>query len=594
MDKKRFAELERITSDYFGCHLAPIMRKVRDELSDRQAEEMRDYSTTAAGMLNFMATANVPGGDPYATLKVTGEWNSKTAEDYLAMCKRRILADKDIQKDLATVAEQWRSAVVKETGRARYDSLCGQLGCDLAYAYIDHRVEQLMIDRMVQDKMPKSSAEYIMRKAARSSLFGLACELSKSPLAAEIEQRGEAAYRPSAAEKAAGRVIGAGVDAVALGGAGSWASFAKFVGIDAVPSAGMDTLSRKGTKEAVSVEDCISKGVFGSDKNVFASFRKDAKGMRSHEDSYIMATNDRLRKKIPTRNFSFMDWTKKNGEATFPWLNTPTADAKKRSERYKDVPMVIAPGQEDAYLEEKAKMEAEEAKSDESQSAGARSSPQDTRQGQDNTGQPLQTNENGWSGLLANFGLDGFSDIGKNLGYVLAMLPDILVGLFTGKTKSLNLQNSAVPLAAIVAGMFVKNPILKMLLIGIGSANLINKAGHEALERKASPQPSQKGMEDGTEAPTVRYRQYADEPLNPRIKNPVLQGHCLVADIDSVPCTIQLPDTVVGAYMAGALPLNTLANAVLARYDQTRLTAAQNYERNENAAVRNDRIEIRR
>jgi hypothetical protein len=35
------------------------------------------------------------------------------------------------------------------------------------------------------------------------------------------------------------------------------------------------------------------------------------------------------------------------------------------------------------------------------------------------------------------FGLNGISDIGHNLGYVLAMLPDMLVGIFTGKTKSL-------------------------------------------------------------------------------------------------------------------------------------------------------------
>ena len=171
----------------------------------------------------------------------------------------------------------------------------------------------------------------------------------------------------------------------------------------------------------------------------------------------------------------------------------------------------------------------------------------------------LQTNENGWDGLLQSFGLNGFSDIGKNLGYVLAMLPDVLVGLFTGKTKSLNMDNSLLPLASIVAGMFVKNPILKMLLMGMGGANLLNKAGHEVLGRK-----QQEGI-----APTVspaasriQYRQYPDEPLNPRISNPMLQGRCLVANIDHVPCTIQLPDSVIGAHQSGALPLNTLANAI--------------------------------
>ena len=92
--------------------------------------------------------------------------------------------------------------------------------------------------------------------------------------------------------------------------------------------------------------------------------------------------------------------------------------------------------------------------------------------------QPQQTNQNGWSGLLSSVGLNGISDIGHNLGYVLAMLPDMLVGIFTGNTKSLGLKDNMLPLASIVAGMFVRNPILKMVLIGMGGLNLLNKAGH--------------------------------------------------------------------------------------------------------------------
>ena len=84
--------------------------------------------------------------------------------------------------------------------------------------------------------------------------------------------------------------------------------------------------------------------------------------------------------------------------------------------------------------------------------------------------------------MLSSVGLNGISDIGHNLGYVLAMLPDMLVGIFTGKTKSLGLKDNMLPLASIVAGMFVRNPILKMVLIGMGGLNLLNKAGHEALD----------------------------------------------------------------------------------------------------------------
>ena len=39
--------------------------------------------------------------------------------------------------------------------RERYDELSEKLGCDLAYAYVDYRMEQLMIDRLVRERMPK-------------------------------------------------------------------------------------------------------------------------------------------------------------------------------------------------------------------------------------------------------------------------------------------------------------------------------------------------------------------------------------------------------------------------------------------------------
>ena len=115
----------------------------------------------------------------------------------------------------------------------------------------------------------------------------------------------------------------------------------------------------------------------------------------------------------------------------------------------------------------------------------------------------------------------------------------------------------------------MRNPLLKMLLVGLGGANLLNKAGHEALGR---PMPS------AAEQTENQYRRYPDEPLNPRIVNPVLQGSTLIATIDRVPCTIQLTPTVAEAYRAGALPLNTLANAVLAKSDQLRHIASQNYD----------------
>ena len=57
----------------------------------------------------------------------------------------------------------------------------------------------------------------------------------------------------------------------------------------------------------------------------------------------------------------------------------------------------------------------------------------------------------------------------------------------------------------------------------------------------------------------------------------MLNGNLLVATIDGVPSTVTLQNHVVDAYQKGALPLNTLANAVLAKYDEQRLQVEENY-----------------
>ncbi len=592
-NSKRFAEIEYSLQKYFEGCVSPVMAQVKKTLSDKQVKELADYQRSPAGI---MAAANPMMIDiGWQTMRTTGEWNSKTTEDYLRMCNVKIQNDKAMQRDFAVLATEWRNAVVGEIGRVKYDALSKQIGCDLAYAYIGQRMEDLMINKLVKDNMPKSSMEYIMRKAAKQCIWGLTEELMKSPLTKEIEARGEKAYKPNHAEKIAGSVAGSAVDAVSLGAIGGWASFAKFVGCDLAVGYAINKAmgSTEQRKEQV-MERSISKGVFGSNGNVFDGFRKQADGLEE-SDGYLKTLNNRLTHKIklPIKKYTPMAWTTNSkSNNPFPVFTPDTSflntNDKRKDPKYKDVPLIVAPGKEDAYLEEKAKHDAAKVKeaeriiAEKEQEANHSEEMQNATPLSDNeeqVEQPQQANENGWEGLLANFGLDGFGDITHNLGYILAMLPDMLVGLFTGKTKSLNMDNSVIPLASIVTGMFVKNPILKMALIGMGGANLLNKAGHEALERKANEGFVTNGR-IGTEQQGVVYRQYADEALNPRLSNPVLRGCCLIVNIDRVPCTIQLPQTVVDAYQAGALPLNTLTNVILAKNEQMQAVAARQYESN--------------
>ena len=182
---------------------------------------------------------------------------------------------------------------------------------------------------------------------------------------------------------------------------------------------------------------------------------------------------------------------------------------------------------------------------------------------------PTTQNMSGWESMINQFGLAGIGDLGKNMGYIISMLPDMLLGMFTGNTQSLHLKDNMFPIAAIVAGFFVKNPLLKMLLIGLGGANLLNKVGHEYMEK------------EGLATAPVRRpsRTYEDELLDVRIGQPAMKGNVLVASIDGVPSIFTIDNATAAAYGEGKIPLNTLCNAVLKKYDEQRATVSREFDR---------------
>ena len=494
----------------FRTKVLPIMDKVMADLRHKQLEEIGRHTSSLS---YIMAGAAGPDGGMSAqaasldSLRYTGKWNSKHTEDYINMVKA------ELKRQKITVTPE---------------------------------IEKMMIDKMIKDEVPKSSIDYILRKAATNTIFYLPQALNKSPLENHISEQAEKRYNPSRIEKGAGYVLGATADYLTFGGVGgSLTGAAKFVGVDLALNATMDKLSENaGTSYAPSTPASTAK-------------------------------------------------------STKPTSKTATATDD-------DVPLIIAPEYREQYKAEQARRKAEQAKRQDVKASPKVSSKASTQQTKENEASqkpqnevatqatdsqpsqaavqelPQQTNQNGWSGLLSSFGLNGISDIGHNLGYVLAMLPDMLVGAFTGKTKSLGLKENLMPLASIVAGMFVRNPILKMVLVGMGGLNLLNKAGHEAIENHAGQNLAQGVSPIGRS----NYKVYADEPLNPRISQPQIRSNCLIATIDKVPCTIALSDKVVDAYSQGALPLNTLANAVLAKNDQMRQLASENYEAQQRTETR--------
>lgn len=185
----------------------------------------------------------------------------------------------------------------------------------------------------------------------------------------------------------------------------------------------------------------------------------------------------------------------------------------------------------------------------------------------------------GWGNALQHAGLSDFSDVTKNLGYVLAMLPDMIIGMFTGKNPNLQLEDNLLPLASIFGGLFIKNPLFKMLLLGFGGANLLNNAGHAAL-----------GQARTSSEPRKTYKQYEEESLNLRITSPVIKGGSMIANIDGKPCVIGISENAIDAYEKGYLPLSTLSNAVLKKYDENQALAEREYDRTLNKAESNTKV----
>lgn len=563
-------EVEYCLGRYLDSNIAGIMDDVRSDLTRKQGEERAEWNLSLGGILSAMADAShcAPGIDTSSQiLKATGEWNSKTTEDYLVMCKEAVVKDKELYHDIIDLTIEWRKAMVESIGRERYDRASKQIGCDLASAYVDYRLQQTMIDRLIDKETPKSTAEYIIRKAAGESLFGLPYTLNRSPLEAQIAAEAEAKYKANGWEWGGAKAASFAIDTVATMGCGSWANLAKFAGVEVVFAGVEAYVDSKKKDNTITIEQCISQGIFGSgeNENVFDSIKVKAGWLDAANSEGVARINSNLKRPVGT--FSLGGFISRGAKTLFAPLASLAENVKKTVEQVAQNPNGEQ-SQQGNNVSSTRNAEAE--------LAARSSNPTSEQPMEDNTrkeaGNPdddkirqeQEANQVGWGSLMSDLGFTGLGDIGHNLGYVIAMMPDILVGMLTGKTQSLHLRDNLIPMASVVAGLFVKNPVLKMVLIGMGGLNLINKAGHESLERHNNP--------DGP-----RFKRYDDQELNPRITGPVINGNCLVANIDRTPCSVMLPDNVVAAYQSGALPLNTLANAVLARHDANSLMAQENY-----------------
>ena len=545
------AEPKRNTSteqDIFQKKVLPIIERVQKELRQKQLEE---YGRHCSSWQSILASAAGPDGGMAAsaayndTIYITGEWNSKTVEDYIDMVKEE-LKKNSIQ--------------------------------------VDAVLEKKMIDHLIQQQMPKSTTEYILRKAAEGTLFYIPQRVRTSPLQDHINKEGERLHNPSFWEEVTGDLLAWGGNAATTMGFGGFfgqlAMDGTVMATDAMAPGQEDNYKdqqRQKARQEVATANkrVVSVPLWMLQQMGFTSIDKATDKQLKVALDWATKNAASQRKAVETaiekgeRVIKFGSKVKSVSDATTSAKQYETFAAsikremENRQERIRNPPIAEA---EEQLIRPEATTNSLEQINSQNQNGS------DQQENQQPSG-----DYSGWNNLLGSMGLEGIGDTVNHLGVTLAMLPEMLLGIFTGRTKSIGMNKSTMlPLAAILSGSFIRNPFLKIPLMLWGGANLVNKMGQEAMNEYRQA--------DNSQQTGVQFKRYEDEPLNERIRNPRIEGNVIVMDIDGIPRVITLPNMTAAAYQSGALPLNTLANAILAKSDmmnnvQQNVTQEQNVSR---------------
>lgn len=524
------------------------MDRVRDELNRQKAEEAARHN---ASYRMLMAGAAGPDGgmaamDCYRSqVNYTGKWNTKTVEDYISMVK----------------AELKRQHIT-----------------------VDSVMEKKMVDRLIHERIPKSAAEYVTRKAMEGTLFHIPNRSRESAMQDHINKEAEKKYSPSFLEMASSAIGSWLINAATTLGVGGLIGQAAIDGsVEAVDRVGSgqqkDYLEKQRKLGRQEVAEANRKKVsvprwmhsqMGFSETAYATDRQLAIALKWATDNA----------KIYHRKVSkALDAGERTIKASGRNTLLSVSDATVRAMEYEAFAKAIRAEQGYRKSGKDAVSYTNIAEAEENVPMQESTMPATEAASQTSAQQPTATGDyTGWNALLGNIGLDGMGDTFNHLGFTLAMLPDMLLGVLTGKTKSIGLnQQTMVPLASLLAGTFASNPMMKIPLMLYGGASLFNVAGQEALAEQRKNQSCAK-----------RYKRYDDEPLDKRLNNPQIEGNVLLVDIDRVPRIVTLPPRVVDAYQTGALPLNTLANCILAKVDETAVgnrrsmdRAVDSYEQNQ-------------
>lgn len=556
------------TDKLFTEKVKPIMDKVYSDLQHKKAEEMKKEMTSVR---TFMASGAGPDGMMTGnqvamdTVRAIGEWNSKSVDGYIDMVKEALKKNK---------------------------------------IEVNAVMEKKMISYIIDKQVPKSAAEYIMSRTAKGSIFVLPELTRRTPMQNYITSEAEKKYNPSILEDATAGIFSWATNAgTTMGIGGFWGQTAADVAVGGMdygtgsPQKYLDSQKAKAEKEAKDaekksvaipkwmLEQCgfnkISEATDTELANVLKYAEKNSKWYRNKVQT---ALNDGVRtfetgQKTPETSVTGGIIRAKQYELLASSIRNEQEARKqakagaKTLEQQRSAESEQVSNNNSEQVPNSSFSASEGQQSSDNSSGSANENESKNQDGENGDKASAQADYSGWNNLLSGLGLDGIGDTFNHLGFTLASLPDMLVGILTGKTKSIGMnKGTMMPLAAIIAGTFIKNPLLKLPMMLWGGASLFNKMGQESLSdhRENSVGSSQSASQQG-----VTYKRYSEELLDSRISNPVIEGDKLVLNIDNVPRIVNLTHQMVDAYRQGALPINTLANRILAKSDQMQQSVSE-------------------
>lgn len=556
--------LERAEKDierYLSGRLTYIMDTVAGDLESRRKEEASSVLRAASPLADAASAMDMmPGERVLSQLHIMGEWNSKTTTDYVLQVSGNVAADPQYQ----AIKDFWRRAYISENGQASYDRLCAELGADAASLYVGDRVDEHVIDTLARQRVPATSIGYVIDKGIRLSFLQLAQDGTDRKIATKVDVM----YGPSTAEKTAARVTGAVIDTVPFlnPASATVASAAATVTAFSTLDFAIDRFSANHREKGVTLSSFLSGYMSEKDADYLSTLREAAEKDQQTKELAVQDA-DTLRS---DHSFQFIPWPEQSPDRTYaayvadPSLSHLPFDKKARVEdtfsRYQApdarVSLSSAPAAQEAVRQSAVPV------IDDIPSGNRRDPWSATMEHAATTGQ------------LNDLGQGMLNSLGSGLsGSAIATLPETILGALSGRGMAGCLKDNILPIACLLMAVGMKrNPLLKLMLLLYGGGTLLSGAGRDTGSVPASLQDTR------VEQPASVYKQYEDQPLNGRIgKDVTISGGAMAATIDGRLYHIPLTPAMLDAYEKGAVPLNTMANAVLQRMDQLREQAEQRF-----------------